>query len=303
MTAPLGWLKRNPSTFVPSLPFRLRTAIRNMSYGRLEKVYITFPVSYWTISPDFLVDPSASQSRPPFFAQFLSPNYAPVHNPHRWTLEPVSLAALPPPTAHPTLLFYLNGACSQHVTSLISSLEPTSPKYHSILSDFFHPYYSLLPNYNPTSLDCQPTKILSTNWQNDELAGYGSYTNFQVSQAVTEPRQPRDNPKDKYTNGTSGFEEAIEQDDDDRAEIKLDQDIKALREGCPDRGLWFAGEHVAPFVALGTVTGAYWSGEAVARRIVAAYGRECDTGDGDAGVGSDGEIVSCGAKKSTNGSL
>ena len=28
-------------------------------------------------------------------------------------------------------------------------------------------------------------------------------------------------------------------------------------------GLWFAGEHVAPFVALGTTTGAWWSGEAV----------------------------------------
>ena len=37
-------------------------------------------------------------------------------------------------------------------------------------------------------------------------------------------------------------------------------------------GLWFAGEHTAPFVALGTVTGAYWSGEAVAGRIVEAYG-------------------------------
>jgi hypothetical protein len=45
-----------------------------------------------------------------------------------------------------------------------------------------------------------------------------------------------------------------------------------MREGLPGRGVWFAGEHTAPFVALGTVTGAYWSGEAVGRRIAETYG-------------------------------
>ncbi len=54
--------------------------------------------------------------------------------------------------------------------------------------------------------------------------------------------------------------------------MQLDKDIEALREGCPERGIWFAGEHTAPFVALGTVTGAYWSGEAVAKRVAEAYG-------------------------------
>ena len=38
-------------------------------------------------------------------------------------------------------------------------------------------------------------------------------------------------------------------------------------------GLWLAGEHTAPFVALGTTTGAYWSGEGVARRICKKWGR------------------------------
>ena len=45
-----------------------------------------------------------------------------------------------------------------------------------------------------------------------------------------------------------------------------------MRKGVPERGLWFAGEHMAPFVALGTVTGAYWAGEGVARRIAKAWG-------------------------------
>ena len=54
--------------------------------------------------------------------------------------------------------------------------------------------------------------------------------------------------------------------------MQLDRDIEALREGEPERGLWFAGEHTAPFVALGTVTGAWWSGEGVGRRVAEKYG-------------------------------
>ena len=38
------------------------------------------------------------------------------------------------------------------------------------------------------------------------------------------------------------------------------------------RGIWFAGEATAPFAALSTVTGAYWSGEAVGRKILDMYG-------------------------------
>lgn len=56
---------------------------------------------------------------------------------------------------------------------------------------------------------------------------------------------------------------------------------QALREGYPDRGVWFAGEHTPPFIAIGTSTGAYWSGEAVGRRIAQAYG----IGDGSPGAG------------------
>ena len=40
VTAPLGWLKRNLATFHPPLPPRLTAAIANVSYGRLEKVYL-----------------------------------------------------------------------------------------------------------------------------------------------------------------------------------------------------------------------------------------------------------------------
>lgn len=201
----------------------------------------------------------------PFHFQFLSPSYGALQKSHRWTLGSVSFAALPPPTAHPTLLFYLNGPGGQHVTSLVSGLAPISPEYHSLLVAFFRPYFSRLPNYDSASAGCEPVRVLSTNWQNDELAGWGSYTNFQISEA---PRS-----RNQEVNGTSvGDGEGVEG-------VRLDKDIETLREGCPNRGIWFAGEHTAPFVALGTVTGAYWSGEAVARRIAATYGVGIDSNE------------------------
>ena len=53
-----------------------------------------------------------------------------------------------------------------------------------------------------------------------------------------------------------------------------------MREGLPGRGIWFAGEHTSPFVASGTVTGAYWSGEGVGKRIAEAYGMAKETAVG-----------------------
>jgi len=51
-----------------------------------------------------------------------------------------------------------------------------------------------------------------------------------------------------------------------------DGDVEAMRNGAPERRLWFAGEHTAPFEELGTAAGAYLSGEGVAYRILEVYG-------------------------------
>lgn len=147
------------------------------------------------------------------------------------------MAGLPGDTAHPTLLFYIYGPTSLHLASLLAQYpSPSDPAAQALLVDFFTPYFSRLPNYSPTSSSCHPEALLATAWANDELAGYGSYSNFQT-----------------------GLERG-------------DQDIEIMRKGLPERGVWLAGEHTAPFVALGTVTGAYWAGEGVAKRIVKAYG-------------------------------
>lgn len=220
------------------------------------------------------------------FAQWLSPTYSPTTNPEKWHQESVNLAALPGSSAHPTLLFYIFGDQSRELSRQVAELEssndtpakeiqneetedekPLSPKLTKIeehLNTFFQSYYSLLPNYNHESPACKPTSLLFTNWLSDDLAGNGSYSNFEC----TTPSS-----------------------DETEAQV-LDEDIQVMREGLGERGLWFAGEHVAPFVALGTVTGAWWSGEAVAGRIVTAYGGSALGGDGEgsllSGKGMDG---------------
>ncbi|KAM4057731.1 flavin containing amine oxidoreductase [Hirsutella rhossiliensis] len=229
VTCPLGWLKRNLDAFEPPLPIRLERAIGSIGYGCLEKVYISFPKAFWLCQ-------EGDDRKVQGFVQWLSPDYAPSSNPDWWNQEAVELASLAPETAHPTLLFYMFGEQSKHLTTSVAQLKDQADK-DRFLFDFFKPYYSRLPHYSEESDECRPTGCLATDWMHDELAGFGSYSNFQV-----------------------GLEEG-------------DADIETMRKGLPDRGLWFAGEHTAPFVALGTATGAYWSGESVGRRIAEAYGR------------------------------
>lgn len=240
VTSPLGWLKRHLDAFEPPLPIRLTKAIRSIGYGCLEKVYITFSKAFWQVGEGQGEGGGGGDNEHKVrgFVQWLSPSYAPETNPRRWAQEVVELASLPSGAAHPTLLFYIYGEQSEHLTSEVVRGGPaTTPEERDrALLDFFEPYYARLPGYSASSPDCRPTGCLATDWLHDDLAGNGSYSNFQV-----------------------GLQEG-------------DADIQTMRRGLPEKGLWLAGEHTAPFVALGTTTGAYWSGEAVGRRIADAYG-------------------------------
>ncbi|KAL4913704.1 hypothetical protein BDW62DRAFT_220512 [Aspergillus aurantiobrunneus] len=263
LTCPLGWLKRNKSAFTPDLPPHLTSAIDAISYGRLEKVYITFPHAFWHIATGNPVSlPTLTGAAPTSstgntaanltFAQFLNPSYHTDHPENiPWDQECFSLAALPDKTSHPTLLFYTYGPCASYIVNKLTSLSttnananpnqnpssyaPSTPQY-TFLDTLFHPFYSLLPHYAPSSPSCKPLSILATTWQSDPYAGNGSYCNFQTGLA------------------------------------QGDRDIEVLRAGMGlDRGVWFAGEHTAPFVALGTTTGAVWSGERAAGQVCALY--------------------------------
>lgn len=175
------------------------------------------------------------------FTHWMSPAYASDTNPQKWNQEAVNMNTLPKSCSHPTLLFYFYGDQSLKLAEDLAAL-PSETEKHDYLVRFFKPYYSRLPYYKEGSKDCIPVSSLATNWVLDELAGNGSYSTFRT-----------------------GLKEG-------------DKDIEVMREGLPSRSLWFAGEHTAPFVALGTVTGAYWSGEAVGKRIADAYGMGGGTG-------------------------
>ncbi|OOQ83435.1 flavin containing amine oxidase [Penicillium brasilianum] len=274
VTIPLGALKCGTPNFNPPLSPAMTRAIQNTSYSRLEKVYITFPTAFWESSgPDSDSDTSntspSNSTKSPFqsFANFLNPTYSPTSNPSAWSLEVNSLSN--PSTfdshAQPTLLFGIYGPCATHITTLIKELSPSSPEYFSVIDDFFRPYYALLPKYDPTKPECRPRAVLATNWQNDEFAGFGSYMNFKNN------LEPKD--------GGHG----------ERTESRLDDDIRALRKGMPERGIWLAGDHTAPFVALGTLTGAYWSGELAGMRILKGYGMALESKGGEESALINGE--------------
>jgi hypothetical protein len=124
------------------------------------------------------------------------------------------------------------GQWGRHISGLIRGMPQDSVERYRILNEIFRPYYSKFPNYNRSRPECRPSEFLSTDWQNDRFAGYGSFANLPVG---------------------SG---------------DCDQHFQALREGLgEDRGIWFAGEHTSPPGGLGTVTGAYWSGEEVAKKL------------------------------------
>lgn len=161
------------------------------------------------------------------FVHWLSPSYAVQTNPQNWRLECVSFHAFAETYRRNILLFYTFGDCSTHITTCIRALEGKARDLW--LKEFFEPYYSRLPGYAKT---CAPSRFLATEWCNDEFAGNGSYSNFQV-----------------------GATDAA-------------HDVEAIRHGMPEQHIYFAGEHTAPFDGLGTVAGAYASGEKVARRII-----------------------------------
>lgn len=158
-------------------------------------------------------------------------------------IEAWSLASSPDPAHHhPTILFYTHGALAAHLTNtllkLSSSAAGSSPQSagHDFLAAFFRPYFAQLPQYSASSLDCVPCGIVATDWMHDELAGWGSFCNFPV-----------------------GAHDA-------------EADVEAVRHGWPESGVWFAGEHAAPVGELGTVAGAWLSGESVAARVADKYG-------------------------------
>ncbi|EJT76006.1 hypothetical protein GGTG_05931 [Gaeumannomyces tritici R3-111a-1] len=310
VTVPLGCLKRHKPFFKPPLPAQICQSIANMTYSSLEKVYITFPSAFWEPSPpadtaeaahggqssgsDTKTTDGRSGSLPSFI---LFPDAAGYVETWRrgWTVElvPLSSRAVFGAAARPTLLFVTHDPCAAQLCDQVRHLHATSPERFRVLDGFFRPYYSRLPGYRRADSRCAPSAIVATDWHGDDLAGNGSFTNFKTTTPPSPSPSPSPSPPADDPAGVGGWSwglfanpgreeprrggEAVAAAAGPR---RADEDVRALRAGVPESGVWFAGEHVAPFAALGTTAGAYWSGEAAAARVLAANGLSVTGGTG-----------------------
>ncbi|KAI4223594.1 MAG: hypothetical protein L6R36_005303 [Xanthoria steineri] len=172
----------------------------------------------------------------PIESLFLRPAHATNTNPAEWRQEIISFSGLPERFSQPIIMFFANGQWGRHITGIVRGMAQDCQAYHRILDDTFRPYYSKLPNYDPASHACKPLGFMSTDWQGDKFAGFGSFTNLPI-----------------------GFGDCL-------------QHFEALRGGMGEtRGVWFAGEQTSPPGGLDTVTGTYWSGEQVAKKVARRY--------------------------------
>lgn len=235
-TAPLGWLKRSENVFSPPLTPRISNAIHSLGYGNLDKVFIKFPEAFWDNQASKMngyhrrLTGNVRSPAFPIESLFLRPEYANDTNPAKWRQEIISFSGLPEPFSQPVVMFFVYGQWGRHITGLVRGMEQDTDEYYRILDENFRPCYSKLPNYHPASPQCKPLEFMSTDWQDDKFAGFGSFA-------------------------TTGAGDCF-------------QHFETLREGMgEDRGIWFAGEHTSLPGGLGTVTGAYWSGEEVAKRV------------------------------------
>ncbi|KAL8982291.1 MAG: hypothetical protein Q9205_003153 [Flavoplaca limonia] len=242
VTTPLGWLKRNENVFSPPLTPRISVAIRSLGYGNLDRVFIKFPEAFWHPKDSTMngfpgSKPEKAQTPTfPVESLFLRPTYAADTNPAQWRQEIISFSSLPAPFSQPVIMFFAYGQWARHITGLVRGMAQDCQEYYQILDDNFRPYYSKMPNYDPFSSSCKPLAFMSTDWQGDKFAGFGSYTNLPTA---------------------SG---------------DCLQHFEALQEGMGEtRGIWFAGEHTSPPGGLGTVHGAYWSGGEVAKKVAQRY--------------------------------
>lgn len=156
LTVPLGCLQRSTIAFNPPLPPRVQSAIDNLGFGNLEKLFLKFRRAWWT---------TQLSADPPHMFTFLPPLTLPSTAP-RQLLTMFSLANLPV-NAQPVLVVYLAAAWSTYLTSQSSD---------EIVDLFESHYLPCLPNYTS---ECAILDVFHTNWTRDRFS-YGSYTHVPV---------------------------------------------------------------------------------------------------------------------------
>ena len=230
VTVPLGCLKREDIKFTPSLPPPVQKALSNLGFGVLEKLFVRFSEAWWlspveqkeSISIEFYRFTSLLSTKsiiPEGSLSFFS--LARTHNPQ------------------PVFGVYISTELGKHLVSLPKDALKT------MLQTYFIP---LLPNYDASNPVCQILAVDSSEWSQDPLSGFGSYTHIPVGSDTG------------------------------------DENMKILSEmilPAGDGGVWFAGEHTANteihngeiYTTMATVTGAYKSGERAGNKVLENYGK------------------------------
>src|SRR5579859_1702077 len=163
VTVPLGCLKRNAITFIPALPQRIKSAISNLGYGILERIFLRFPRAWW-LNAEYLAHGNVGVD----FYRFPS-LAATVDELPRGTLNFFSLARTHQP--QPVLGLFSATKLAEHLTSL-SKLE--------LMSVFQRFYIPRLPNYHVDDPDCEISDVENSCWSHNPLSGYGAYTHIPV---------------------------------------------------------------------------------------------------------------------------
>lgn len=156
LAVPLGCLQHSTIDFEPPLPRRVQSAIADLGFGNLEKVFLKFERAWWMVP---------SQQHPPDTCFFLPPTTLPSFMPKK-LLEFFSLARLPV-NPQPVLAVYLAGEWSTYMESQSTTA----------IAQLFQTYFlPLLPGYTP---DCIILDLVRTTWKTDPWT-YGSYTHIPV---------------------------------------------------------------------------------------------------------------------------
>ena len=156
VTMPLGCLQRSTITFEPPLPPKIRSAISNLGFGNLEKLFLKFKVAWWN---------TETTSDPPEIFTFLPPLSLPPGVPAE-LITMFSLASIPV-HAQPLLAVYTAGTWSSYLARQTPA---------AIAHLFQTHYLPLLPNYSP---ECIIQDVFFTDWTNDPFS-FGSYTHVPV---------------------------------------------------------------------------------------------------------------------------
>jgi polyamine oxidase len=232
-TIPLGALRHNLVPFNPPLPHDVQTGISNFSYGALGKIFFEFAEVFWSKDNDqFIYYPS-----PPELEEDELYGSSESSRSSRSSTNHDNILNYATVTINLWIMTGSKELCVQIAEPLTQRIEAMTNKKE--IYKFFEPLFKL---YRTEPYKALPrlVNIEKTNWTQDPLAGFGSYSADKVG---------------------------------DEPQLLLD----ALEAHNGSR-LQFAGEHCTE-VANGCVHGAFATGEKAARNLLRTFGIAQDQGD------------------------